>query len=477
MEIPDTMIDDAFKKTTRYMYYKAKKVESKKANVVVEPEEQNISSIRSGRRKGYMRSGKNEANVPKLFKKNDVPRKTRSLTVVEETVAVEHPKFVSIKESRTQQCRRSQLTIDSQIDEDVAHTYAEWGRKLKGPTVDDQAVRHYFMSRPVYTNAQTTSVVHNPEGHPELTSYISGASKVPFGTHVDVLAIKTLLQEMFSGEADHYKSSPPANTTYLPIKTPQPSSLQDKVKKLIQKEKKNMRKINFKKVITQKFRDYDQKLEALTNFNVSEAFEKAVQARVLTEIKKLLPNHIPKAVENYVRPRLNNSMLEVMQNNQISQFTKSSTSKLYDTLYESILHDQEALDVQETEPSFHKRTYNHQDPPIDREGEKRRKDKRMLVNHLLKPQEKINLLWFKLKKTLMLINPKTTQTFLFINTLIQDGLPRSRAKKIKEIIQKDRLIIADLEGAGLNKLKLHYKNEVELEYHVNQLKGVVVFEA
>nr|GEU38363.1 hypothetical protein [Tanacetum cinerariifolium] len=34
-----------------------------------------------------------------------------------------------------------------------------------------------FMSHPVYNDAQTTLVVHNPEGNPKLTSYISGASK------------------------------------------------------------------------------------------------------------------------------------------------------------------------------------------------------------------------------------------------------------------------------------------------------------
>ncbi|GKA85832.1 zf-CCHC domain-containing protein, partial [Tanacetum coccineum] len=53
-----------------------------------------------------------------------------------------------------------------------------------------------------------------------------------------------------------------------------------------------------------------EKLEALTNIHVSKAFEKAVQARVLTEIKKLLPTHIPTAVVNYVRPRLNTFVLE-----------------------------------------------------------------------------------------------------------------------------------------------------------------------
>ncbi|GJT44038.1 hypothetical protein Tco_0952753 [Tanacetum coccineum] len=73
---------------------------------------------------------------------------------------------------------------------------------------------------------------------------------------------------------------------------------------MMQKAKNNMRKFNFKKAVVQKFKEYDQKLKALTNFNVSKAFEKAVQAKVLTEIKKLLPTHIPNAIANYVKPAL-----------------------------------------------------------------------------------------------------------------------------------------------------------------------------
>nr|GEW99988.1 hypothetical protein [Tanacetum cinerariifolium] len=49
-----------------------------------------------------------------------------------------------------------------------------------------------FMSHAVYTDSQTTSVVHNPERNAKLTNYISGASEVPFATHINVLATKTL---------------------------------------------------------------------------------------------------------------------------------------------------------------------------------------------------------------------------------------------------------------------------------------------
>ncbi|GJZ75497.1 hypothetical protein Tco_0639962 [Tanacetum coccineum] len=77
-----------------------------------------------------------------------------------------------------------------------------------------------FMSHPVYTDAQTTSVVHNPEGNPELTSFISGASKVTLGTHVDVLATKNLMQEMFPNENAHHIPSLPAKKIPYPTTTP-----------------------------------------------------------------------------------------------------------------------------------------------------------------------------------------------------------------------------------------------------------------
>ncbi|GJS25798.1 hypothetical protein Tco_0486418 [Tanacetum coccineum] len=189
----------------------------------------------------------------------------------------------------------------------------------------------------------------------------------------------------------------------------------------MQKAKKNMRKINFKKAVAQKFREYDQKLKALTNFNVSKAFEKAVQTKFLTEIKKLLPTQILNAIANYVRPRLKTYVLEVMKKNQINLFTLSSTSnddlsdidlkikllnrihsnksnethtthqQLYDTLYESITLDQDALDAQDAQSSFHKRSYDNQDPPNNREGGTRKNEERMLVNLLLDHQGRIDL--------------------------------------------------------------------------------------
>ncbi|GJV00602.1 hypothetical protein Tco_1329872 [Tanacetum coccineum] len=165
-----------------------------------------------------------------------------------------------------------------------------------------------FMSHLVYTDAQTTSMVHNPEVNPELISYISSASEVPLGTHEDVLVTKSLMREMFLDENVHRIPSLPAKKIPYPTTYPQPSSLQVKEKKLMQKAKKNMRKFNFKKE---------------------------------------------------------------------SNDTHTTHQQIYDTLYESIILDQDALDAQDAKPSFHKRSHDNQDPPNNSEREnkkKRRKD-------------------------------------------------------------------------------------------------------
>ncbi|GJY42131.1 hypothetical protein Tco_0429401 [Tanacetum coccineum] len=146
MEIADIMINDAIKQSAGYKYYKHKRNKSEKAKAAEEPKEQHVSPVRSRKGKGYVRSSTQEANVPSAFKKNDVPKKARSLTmadnIVKETVAVNLAKFVSIEEQRLQQRKiMTQLIIDIHIEKDVEDTYAEWGQKLKGHAVEDLAVQ------------------------------------------------------------------------------------------------------------------------------------------------------------------------------------------------------------------------------------------------------------------------------------------------------------------------------------------------
>ncbi|GJW87697.1 hypothetical protein Tco_0163037 [Tanacetum coccineum] len=176
-----------------------------------------------------------------------------------------------------------------------------------------------------------------------------------------------------------------------------------------------MRKINFKKAVTQKFKEYDQKLEALTNFNVSKAFKKAIQAKFLTKMKKLLPTHISKAVAKYVRPRLNTFVLELKLLNRIhlnkSNETHTTHQQLYDTLYESITLDLATLNAQDAEPSFYKWSHDNQDSSNNHKGENEKKQRK------------------------------------------------------------------DVGEPSFRSLKQQYQNDVELEYHVDQLKAIVLTEA
>nr|GEU59562.1 hypothetical protein [Tanacetum cinerariifolium] len=86
LKVLDAINSDAIKNKVGYTYYMAKKVESEKAKIIDEPEEQHVSPVKSGRGKGFMCYGDQVANVPNKLKKDVVPRKTRSLTIAEETV-------------------------------------------------------------------------------------------------------------------------------------------------------------------------------------------------------------------------------------------------------------------------------------------------------------------------------------------------------------------------------------------------------
>ncbi|GKD81965.1 hypothetical protein Tco_1348804 [Tanacetum coccineum] len=120
--------------------------------------------------------------------------------------------------------------------------------------------------------------------------------------------------------------------------------------------------------------------------------------------------------------------------------------------YESVILDQDALDAQAAQSSFHKRSHDNQDPPNNREGEnkkKRRKD-------VGEPSSRSS----RRNRSPMVI--------------IQDDTP---AVQPLDKSDKDELTIADLERARLERLKVHYKNNVELEYHASQLKAAVLSEA
>ncbi|GKB04356.1 hypothetical protein Tco_0832499, partial [Tanacetum coccineum] len=222
----------------------------------------------------------------------------------------------------------------------------------------------------------------------------------------------------------------------MPWHNPPPpkKSIQEKAKQLMAKANQNKQKSIFRQAVEQKFKEYDQKLEALSSINVPEAIKKAVQAKVMIEMNKQLPTYVPTAISKFIKHRLNKTVLE--------------------------------------------------DPPNNHEGETRKKRRKEVDEPSLRSSKKNKALVVPFQEDTLADQPKTKKKITFRNVPMQGGLIRSRgsaeaAKKKTtwfDMLFK-RAYHTNLEGVGLEKLKKQYKNDVELEYHVDQLKVTVLTEA
>nr|GEV04942.1 hypothetical protein [Tanacetum cinerariifolium] len=402
MEVLDAMISDAIKKKAGYKYYTAKKVDSKKAKIVDEPEEQRVSLVKSGRRKGFMCYG--DQKGLKASRLESLRQKKQA--VIGEGSSVAQNKYYSSSDTdndATLYSSSSDKPEGSANETDDADE-SDMDLSYDNPDGDDDDTRNDKACNNCNVQEKKKNNIMRDEVIPLImrrfiklediatclckSMYSMGWLGVDrYGNaKLDVLATKTLLQEMILDENAHHIPSLPAMKIPYKTITLQPSSLQAKAKKLMQKAKKNMKKFNFKKAVVQKFKEYDQKLEAFINFNVYEAFEKAVQAKVLTEIKKLLPTHIPNVIENYVMPRLNTFVLK-------SNDTYTTPQQLYNTFYESII-----LDVAQAEQSsFHKRSHDNQGPPNNHEGKNKKKRKKNYAARYYKEgiEDRIPERWIK----------------------------------------------------------------------------------
>ncbi|GKB04736.1 hypothetical protein Tco_0832931 [Tanacetum coccineum] len=361
MEVLDYMISDAIKKKAGYKYYMAKKVESEKAKIVDEPEEQHVSPIKSRRGKGFMCYGDQVTYVPNKLKKDVVPRETRSLT--------------------------KKSLLDLQKGSKASRL--ESLRQKKQPVAGDGS-----------------SVAHN--------KYYSSSYTASDAT-------------LYSSSSDESEES--ANETD----------------------------------------DADESDMDLPDDNLH-GDDDAAKYRVFMHNKSTATPD-----STYLSPTVTNT-----------------------------------LDAQAAHSSFHKRSHGNQDPPNNCEGENKKKirtdvgepSSRSLRRNrspvaivqddtpAMQPLDKADILihkpsnpeWF-LKK-MGLAKRRTTWFDLLLKSDIDKNekhilgpLTVVIAKKFKELIQKDELTIADLEGAGLKWLKVQYNIDVELEYHVCPLKAAVLSEA
>ncbi|GJU96360.1 hypothetical protein Tco_1321116 [Tanacetum coccineum] len=137
-----------------------------------------------------------------------------------------------------------------------------------------------------------------------------------------------------------------------------------------------------------------------------------------------------------------------------SNDTHITHQKLYDTLYESIILDQDALDAQSVQSSFHKRSHNNQDPPNNREGKNKKKRRKDVGKPSSRSSRQNISLVVIVQDDTPAMQPLDQQIFLSKNIPNQNGFQKSQER-----------------------LKVQYNNDVELKYHVSQLKAAVLSEA
>ncbi|GKA92622.1 hypothetical protein Tco_0814547 [Tanacetum coccineum] len=219
---------------------------------------------------------------------------------------------------------------------------------------------------------------------------------------------------------------PPATTTITP-----PTKSKKKRAKILLK-KVIRQKNDSKKSIMQKIGEHEQKLNALVQINHAEAIKDSVQVNVINKVKNQLPKYVPKAVSDYVQPRLERTVLDDPPKNHEGETKKrrrksarESSSKKEKALVDTSTNFERFEDVDEPtqEEEFYHDAFN--------------------VEHSY---------WFKQPGEHEL---KIGSTVMF-------------AKSMKNLLNKDKITKSDLEDPAFELLKNRFKNNIELEYNIEQ---------
>ncbi|GJZ50307.1 hypothetical protein Tco_0604497 [Tanacetum coccineum] len=174
-----------------------------------------MSLVRSGRGKGYTRSGDQEENVPSSFKKNVVPRKTRSLTVadniMEEPTAVKLANLSVLKNNNINNLKiqlfshfKEILAIDSDATRDSSCSNID---EVKDDETDDSNDSDMDLSKDEPKgddNAARFGVfMYNKSTKPLKSTYLN-----PTITCSSLEYIQSLLNEPPANELTDFMSNP-----------------------------------------------------------------------------------------------------------------------------------------------------------------------------------------------------------------------------------------------------------------------------
>ncbi|GKD68000.1 hypothetical protein Tco_1322090 [Tanacetum coccineum] len=84
----------------------------------------------------------------------------------------------------------------------------------------------------------------------------------------------------------------------------------------------------------QRFSEIEKKVKVLSKFNQAEAIKESVQANMIIVVKNQLPKLLPKAMSDFVKPRLESTVRDVLQKNPINLFKSLFSSTTLDSFTE-----------------------------------------------------------------------------------------------------------------------------------------------
>ncbi|GJV30886.1 hypothetical protein Tco_1391286 [Tanacetum coccineum] len=391
-----------------------------------------------------------EVNPPKSKKQKDtVPRRSRTITFANNVLPDPDEAFDSAIVEKRQSRESKKQSILEEIKRKApgegsggAPESLDHSNSSESANDDKTKSEKQTRTKPQLQSPNVTTTLAE-----DFTRYLNDPNEVqiselvnePLYTEATTLTVNPVLK-MQEHPAENVTTTPPAN--------PPTRTKKKRTKTLLRKaiEKKN----DWKKAVMQRLTNLEQG-------NHAEAIEELVQVNVINKVNNQLLKFLPKAFSNYVKPRLERTVLDRSR----SFLAHDKHLELDNTLINS-------MDVDESAAK-------------DREGEKNRKRRRKDAGGSSSKKSKAQDEYSHYERGDDAIEPRHEEE---IEHEVQSELvdaeeePKENelingyvvifGKCVKKFHNKDKITKEDLKGQAFELLKGIFKNSVELEYNMEQ---------
>ncbi|GJW76136.1 hypothetical protein Tco_0137818 [Tanacetum coccineum] len=396
----------------------------------------------------YMCKCDMEINVPKpKKKKTEVPRKQQTIAFADNLLedpdeALDLAAQINLEEhykqekERKSKARHATLVLKKDVNKlkekilimEMQVTSFKIRAHDKDPRQPQPELQSHSPSVTITSNEDVSRYLNDP---PEVQ--MIELLNEPIYTETTTLTVIPLLDTIHETQEDNFvdkvMESPPATTITI---TPPIKSNKKREKSLLKKA--IHRQDDSRKTIMQSLEEHAQKLNALAQINHAEA--------IVDSVKANMPKFVSQAVSNFVQPRLERTVLDVIKKNLVNLFHSTSTPSYRG---EKKLNKRKGAEgssskkgkAQEDTSNFER--FEDADEPRQ-EQEKEYEVQTELVDAYKEPEEH----------------------------KLQFGSTVMFGKCMKKFLNKDKITKANLKGLAFELQKNMLKNSIELEYNLEQ---------